>query len=179
MKKVLLLTLVIMMCSSMAFAQGGWIQLAADPGGASCNIAALGVQMYMIHQASPGTTLSRYKIDTSNVTGGAVWLADNVSPYSAIGNTSTGISVAYGSCKVSPLPIGFTLYLALGTPAPCDYLEVVPDPAATSGGIESVDCTLPLPLKFAAGGSILTIDALGGSSCSPGCGQVVDRKSVV
>ena len=174
MKKVLLLTLVVVMCASLAYAQGGWIQLAADPGGVNCtftNASGSFNFVYAIHQASPGTTLSRYKVLPSNPAQ-FIWVFDNFLPNSAIGSSPLGVAVAYGSCKASPWPIGSSGYTMLDFGG-CVSLTVVPDPASTSGTIESIDCTLPVPLKFVAGGSVLTFNANGAYPCNPACGQVI------
>ena len=108
-------------------------------------------------------------VDFTHVTGAVTWVADNYAPWSAIGSSPNGVAVAYGTCSLSPIVIGHSIYSAPAS-VPCDYIQVVPHPTATSGAIESVDCTLPTPITYVTGGSILTIDPAGGHLCDPCCG---------
>ena len=173
MKRTMLIAMAVMMCASLAAAQGGWIQIAADLGGVSCTYTTASGTMnfvYQIHQASPGTTLSRYKLLPS-APAQYIWIFDNFLPNSAIGSSPAGVAVAYGSCKVSPWNIGSSGWTMLDFGG-CTSLTVVFDPASTSGTIESIDCTLPVPLKFVAGGSVLTYNAGGAYTCDPICGQI-------
>jgi len=158
--------------ANLAHAQGGWIKLASDLGGGGCNFSTAGlIQVYQFHQSSPATTLSRYKIDDSNANS-VVWLADNYGVYFPLGEANTGVTVAYGFCVVSPFLIGSSTYLynSLSGGTTCDgWLEVVPDPKATSDTVESIDCSVPTPIKYVAGSSVATLGVL---DCTPGCGQV-------
>ena len=166
------ISLLCLMCANLAYAQGGWIQLAGDPGGLTCQISnATGSfnLVYQIHQSSPGTTLSRYALAPSNPAA-FVWVFDNYLPNAALGSAPTGVAIAYGGCKASPWMIGFSGYTMLAS-TQCEYLDVVPDPASTSGTIESIDCTLPVPLKFLAGCDILTFNPNGAYTCNPPCGR--------
>ena len=174
MKRLLYITisLLYVMSAGLAHAQGGWIQLAADVGGASCaftNATGSFNLAYQIHQASPGTTLSRYMVAPSNPAA-FVWLFDNYVPWTAIGSAPAGVAVAYGACKVSPVVIGFSGYTMFAA-GRCESLEVVPDPASTSGTIESIDCTLPTPIKYIAGSSLLHHNPGGAYICIPLCGH--------
>ena len=172
-------TLCILIISIASFttanAQGGRIQLAGDPGGLTCeftNASGSFNFVYQIHQASPGTTLSRYMLQPSNAPS-FIWVFDNYLPHSAIGSAPLGVAVAYGACKASPVVIGHSGYTMLDFGG-CESLRVVPDPASTSGTIESIDCSLPTPLKFVAVGSVLTYKVLGTYVCRPAaCGQII------
>ena len=63
MKKVLLLTLAMMICASMAFAQAGGIGLYTDsPAYTSCTFTDAGaalVPIYVVHKLCPGATASQ------------------------------------------------------------------------------------------------------------------------
>lgn len=99
MKKVLLLTLAVLMISSVAMADH--IGVYSDCTGSSCLIAPGANSVAVVHKFSLGTTLSRWKIDM----GSSTFFAFN-SPYPAIGSATTDISVAYGSCLMGSNCIG-------------------------------------------------------------------------
>ncbi len=105
-----------------ASAQGGWVQLASDAYGFSCQNHAAGINtVYQIHQASPGTTLIRYRIVPSNPLA-LVWQSDSYAPWLAIGSAPTGVTVAYGECQASPVVIGHSVYNVLSE-FPCEVLD--------------------------------------------------------
>ena len=167
MRIVLLVLLALVVFEGSALAQGGYIMLSNDPAGLSCNTTDLNF-VYQIHQSSPGTVAVRYKIETFYVNGPVIFLADNYNPWSAVGSSEAGVTVVYGTCQSSPVFIGFSIYSAPAA-QPCDFIYVVPDPAAPSRQVESVDCSLPIPITYAAGRRLLTIDPAGGHACIPRC----------
>jgi hypothetical protein len=67
---------------------------------------------------------------------------DESSPFPTVGNSQTGISIAYPGCQTEgPLLILTIRYTVTGnTPAGCAY-EVVPDPADPTGQVTFVDCS--------------------------------------
>jgi hypothetical protein len=161
MKKTLLITLVLMVSASMAFAQGGSIGIFGDTGGTSCNItdAAPGLlSIYLVHVNTPGATASQFAAPTPACMVGAQYLSQ-ASPFAVvIGNSQTGVAIGYGACYTGPVLVLTLSYFAGGTSSPCCYFQVVPDPLVPSGQIEVVDCAENL--LFATGGvGIVNADA--------------------
>ena len=167
------ISLLCVMGAGLAYAQGGWIQLAADPYGISCqysNATGSFNFVYQIHQSSPGTTLSRYALVPSNPAA-FVWVFDNYLPNAHIGSAPTGVTVAYGACKASPWVIGFSGYTMSAT-TQCEWLDFAPHPDATTGMVESIDCTLPTPVTYEAGCAILVYRPPG-AACNVPCGAIL------
>jgi hypothetical protein len=144
MKKVLLLTLAISFCASMAFGQAGGIGLfvTVPYNQDSCYVEDTGaalVPVYAVHMYCPGATASQWML----VTGGGwncTYTGEIVHMPTSIGNTQAGISLGYGGCKACPLLVVTINYFCMGTSPTCAYLQVVGDPASGSGTIEVVDC---------------------------------------
>lgn len=143
MKKTLLLTLVLMLAASMAFAQGGSIGVFADAGGSSCNLtdAAPGLlSLYVVHVLTPGATASQFAAPMPACMLGATYLSDS-SPFSVvIGSSQTGVAIGYGACLAAPIHCLTIQYFASGLSTACCYYSVIPDPNLPSGLIEVVDC---------------------------------------
>jgi hypothetical protein len=160
MKKALLLTLVLMLSASMAFAQGGSIGIYADPAGASCNISdtvAGLLSFYAVHALTPGATASQFAAPQPACFP-ATFLSDSPAFPVAIGGSQTGIAIAYGACLAAPIHVLTIQYFASGITPPCCYYPVVPDPNLPSGQIEVVDCAETI--VFATGGvGIINPDA--------------------
>jgi hypothetical protein len=166
MKKVLLLSFMLLFCASLAFGQAGGINLFSDPVYTSCMYSgAPGVAfVYVVHQYTPAATASQWMMQSG---GGwtCMWLADTPA-FTVIGNTQTGVAVAYGGCLVSDILLVTVMYNCLAVQPTCAYVEVVVDPGATSGTIEVADCGSPIALYPGGGvGSVLFVGP-NGSSCS-------------
>ncbi len=144
MKKTLLITLVLMLSASMAFAQGGSIGIFSDVAGSSCNLtdAAPGLlSLYVVHVLTPGATASQFAAPAPACMLGATYLSDS-SPFSVvIGSSQTGVAIGYGACIAAPIHVLTIQFFASGLSTPCCYYPVVPDPNVPSGSIEVVDCT--------------------------------------
>ena len=143
MKKVLLLTLAIMVCASMAFAQAGAIGIYADnPGFVVCDYmdtAAALVPVYFVHKLCPGATASQFMV----LPGGGfncTYTGEVIHVPTAIGNLQAGLSAAYGGCLASDILIATMNWFCMGASPVCASLTVVADPAAPTGTIEVVDC---------------------------------------
>ena len=104
---------------------------------------------------STGATASQFKLQVDGVP--LTWVGDS-SPFpGVIGNTSTGVAVAYGSCLVSPIHVVQATFM--GTSAACDMVRVVDDPIAVPPGIYMTDCASPVPnLVIIPGGSAYVND---------------------
>ena len=157
MRKVLLFSLLLLCTCTLAFAQPpGSIGLFSDSYGLSCDlIDAPGlISIYVVHVYTPGATGSQFRVDCAS--GGAVltYLADQ-SPFLIIGNSQTGIAVAYGGCYASPINMLTVLYLGNGTSPSCSYCRVVPDPIAVPLEILVSDCQDPPNLLISTGGTLI------------------------
>ena len=143
MKKVLLLTLAIMICASMAFAQAGGIGLYLDnPGFSTCDYvdaAAALVPVYVVHVYNPGATASQFM--AVNGGHGCTFTGEIMAVPVSIGSTQTGLSASYGACIGGNVLIATMNYFCMGAAPPCSYIEIVVDPAAPSGTIEIIDCS--------------------------------------
>jgi len=157
MKKVLLLTVAMMLVASMAFAQGGHIGLYADVAGTDCFVvdAVPGlVFVYVIHELAPGTTAAQWRVQNNSAMS---YLGFSLAPtFLMLGDPSTGAAISYGACLASPIAVGTLQYFASGVSAPCTSLQVVPDPTAISGTIEVVDCAL---IKHIGTGGIAIVNS--------------------
>lgn len=140
MKKVLMLTLAIMMVAGSAMADQ--IGVYSDLQGMNCvGSVALSVPatVYVIHHSDAGATASEFKVqdDSGLLNIGAVLPGSFI----AIGAWNTGVSVAYTACVgAGPILVYTLTYLALSPPGPCLGLSIVPDPAEANGIVKIADC---------------------------------------
>jgi hypothetical protein len=166
MKRLLLLTVVVLSVSSMAFAQVGMINVYADAGQASCNFVDLGalVQVFLFHEGG-GATAAQFLLEVP-----AAWmhLGDTWNTATSIGTSISGVSLGYGACLggVTPFNLGSVNFFGSAAAA-CERVSIVPDPASLTLMVELVDCVLPKPNKFtfAEGGSG-TINSDGSCQCN-------------
>ncbi len=144
MKKVLLLTVAMLVCASMAFAQVGSIGLFADPFGADCNVldVAPGLcNVFIVHTNAAGTTASEFGIEApvciaapflSYAANWAVDIAANAS------FPLQGRSVGYGGCLASPIHVATLAYFCQALTGPCCLQSIIPH--SITGVISAVDC---------------------------------------
>jgi len=140
MKKVLLLTMALLVVSSMAFAQAGYLGIYDTPDGGNCDLVNIPVNVatfYVVHHATVST--------------GAQWMAENLNPslllltsavnpaFVSVGDPATGVSVGYGGCLRGPIHV-YTLTYFNQAFETCIPLSIVADPLAISGKIEVYDC---------------------------------------
>ena len=151
---LILLTVAMLVCPSMAFAQGGTIGLFGDQGGTSCNIPDVTTglcNVYVVHVLTTAVTASEWAV-TSPSCIRAAFLADT-SPFDVYIGVSpfvpNGKSVGYGACLAEPIHVATLLYFCQGT-TPCCLQSVVPHGA--TGAISAVDCSANL--LVATGGSV-------------------------
>jgi len=169
MKRIGLLTLLLVLPATVAFGQAGIIQPYADAGFTTCNaVAPSGLFIvHIVHENTGGATASEWAVGDS--TGGALsWVADTpLNGFLTIGDSQSDLAVAYGVCEVGRIDIVDIKYFVLFSPAPCSFLQIVPGNIASSGKIEGVDCA-PLPntkTTFPTGGK-LTFDDDGSCPCT-------------
>jgi hypothetical protein len=125
--------------ATMAFAQAGSIGIFADPAATNCNLAAPvggAAFYYIVHVYTPGATGSEYAAPKPACLS-ATWLADTNAFPVTVGNSQTGVSVGYGTCRVGPILVQTMTYLTTGA-TNCCYYPVVPHPV--NGGPNVVDC---------------------------------------
>ena len=178
MKKALLLTMVLVCCASMAFAQAGppgSIGLFSDDAGTTCNLDDPGFalcKVFVLHLNAPFVTASEWAITEPSCLG-ADFAGDN-SPFDVyIGSTpffvpgipgadppanedSGGKSVGYGECLESPILVATLTYICDGSTTPCCLQTVVPH--GITGVLSAVDCDSNL-LSAMGGSGIWNADA--------------------
>ena len=143
MRKVVLLTMVMLFSATLAFGQAGQIGSYADPGGTNCNVTD-GVPgllpVFIVHTLSPGATAAQFAAPIQLCQTGALWLSDTGVFAVTIGNSQTGVAIGYGTCQVSPTHVLTINYFVNGITALCCAYSVIPDPNVVSGQVEVVDC---------------------------------------
>ena len=124
------------------------------------NQAAL-VPVYAVHLYSPGAIASRWMIAESPGFN-CSYVGELIESATYVGDTQTGISVAYGLCLTGTFLVATVNYFCEGLNPACQYLEVVPDLGAPSGVIEVVDCSF---VTVAGTGGVLIFNNDGSCPC--------------
>jgi hypothetical protein len=158
--------MILLVVPVVAMSQAGVIGLFADQHAGSCELVDAGqgiLNVYVIHTLVAGSTACEFKVQPS--AGFTATHIGDSTPYLFIGNSQTGISVAYGQCLSAPINVMTITYLFDGTSSACGLLEVVGDPAAPAPGLWTVDCTMPFPSKSVAQGGKLYVNADGSCPC--------------
>ena len=168
MKKLLLLSLGILLCASIAYGQAGYIGLFSDPAYTTCSFVDAGaalVPIYVVHKVTPGATAVQFVVTPG---GGfnCTYTGEIIAVPVSIGNTQAGLSASYGGCLPSDILIATVNYFCMGTSPACASLTVEPDLAAPSGTIEVIDCSF---VKLEGNGSVFYMNPDG--SCD--CGEIV------
>lgn len=176
MKRFLLipcLLLVLGLPAGQAFAQAGGICLYSDASGSTCsfNDTAPGIiEFYVIHTDAPGATACQFAAPVPSCMIGAAYLADSYAFPVAIGNSQTGVSIAYGACLSSPIHVMTINVFGNGLTSPDCAYPVAPDPTQTH--VIAVDCT-PAGL-VAAGGTAFINSSLPCDCNTTGIPPVLD-----
>ncbi len=144
MKKVLLLTVVLMLSATMAFAQGGRLGLFSDATGdvEKCAItdAVPGLlNIYVVHIETAGATASQFIAPQPACMVGT-YLSDSQPFAVTIGSSQNGVAIGYGACLSAPIHCLTINIFASGVTPPCCIYEIYGDPNTTSQMIEVVDC---------------------------------------
>lgn len=133
--------------AATAHAQSGYIALYSDSDFTKCWHCELPnslMPVYVVHREMPGgSTAAQFAVQTNNPVGFA-YLGQST-PLGAIGSfwlhdDGLGGAISYGACLASPNHIATINLFTLGINPPCVFIEVVPDPGASSGNIDVVDC---------------------------------------
>jgi hypothetical protein len=57
-----------------------------------------------------------------------VWIGDDTTPFSKVGNAKDGVQVAYVPCTAGTFKIDTVTMMSFGTSAPCSYMRLGPEP---------------------------------------------------
>jgi hypothetical protein len=162
--RLMIAFLILTFASISVMAQPGAIGVFADGGATSVDIndTAPGLLLvYIVHVNTPGATACQFSLPHPWCFG-ATYLAESVTPPNmGIGNSQTGIAIAYGGCVTSPNMVLTLQYFGQGTTPECCCLYVEADPTASPPGIYVTDCSEP-PLLLQAYGGIAAVNANGG-----------------
>jgi hypothetical protein len=144
MKRLLVITVVMMLSASMAFAQmgAGEVGIYADLAGTNCQMSDVAPGLctyYVVHVWSPGATAVQYSAPQPACLL-ASYLSDTAQFPVTIGSSQTGVAIGYGACLASPITTLFINYFCQGLTGTCCEYPVLPDPNVPSGTIEVVDC---------------------------------------
>ena len=162
MKKVVFLTMALLLTASMAFGQAGSIGIFGDPNGTDCNLSDVAPGLctyYVVFVWHSGVTGAQFAAPVPACLG-AMYMSDATVWPVNIGNSQAGISIGTGQCVVAPthlLSLNFFCQ-ALTPPGACCYYPVLPHPAAVSGVVEGVDCNFVATYPT-AGTGIVNADA--------------------
>lgn len=146
MRGMILLGMILVLAGSLATparGQAGEIRLFADTLYTKCwheeeLYGTYSVQVYVVHQHTPGATGCRFKLKASM---SLSWIyMSETSLYATTGNTQTGLRVDYGACLSSNILVTTVTYLRDNQSGYCATVTPVPDPGAPSGMIEVYDC---------------------------------------
>jgi hypothetical protein len=159
MLRALIPLFIIVFSVSPSFADG--VSLFADPAGTDCALAydAPGVvSIYAVLFSGPGATGVQFAAPLPDCWTGVLHLSDNIPPpYINIGNSQTGIAIAFGSC-VSGWPIHvLTIQVFASNPGligDCCPYWVQPDPNANPPGVYVTDCSSPPNLLVGTAGEM-------------------------
>jgi hypothetical protein len=135
------------LCVGAAFGQAGTIGIFADNAGTNPYISDTQpglLTVYVVHVATDGAAACEYAAPQPACFP-ATYLSDtNVFPVT-IGNSQTGVSIGYGSCRVGTVLVQKIDFFATGTTPPCCPYDVTCDPlsgtdACALGKVDIVDC---------------------------------------
>jgi hypothetical protein len=151
----------------VAASQTGVIGLYADQNAGSCELVDAGqgiLNIYVIHTLVVASSAAEFAVEPS--AGFTATHIGDQTPYLFIGNSQTGISVAYGECLSAPINIMTITYLFDGTSSACGYLEVVAHKYGPPAGLFTVDCQdEEAPIKLIPQGARLFVNADGSCPC--------------
>lgn len=142
MKEFAFAFVLIAVCSGMAFAQGGTLGLFADTGAGSCSFTDRDpglVQLHVVHLFMVDAGACAFKVAVPACATGLTWIGDT-SDFFKIGFSPTGITVAYGDCKSSPIHVIAINYWGLGQAQECCWFTLEPDPRQPEGKVIVQTC---------------------------------------
>jgi len=169
MKRIVIFGLLQLFSASLALAswdlEAGDIGIFADNAGTTCNLSGAPglLNVYFLCVGAIDATSSEWAAPHP-----ACLTAEHISDSSPqpifLGDTETGISVGYGTCKTGTFLIMMATYNVLTPATVCCYWPVGPDPRFSgSGKIETSDCGFMM--HFPPGGQAV-VNATSGCTCS-------------
>ncbi len=162
MKKVVFLTVAVLLTASLAFGQAGSIGIFGDNQGTDCNLSDTVMGMcnyYIVFVWHNGITAAEFSAPTPACLL-AMYMSDATVWPVNIGNSQAGISIGTGSCQGAPTHLLTLNYFCqvLTPPGACCYYPILPHPVTASGKIEGVDCNFQ-PTYPTGGTGIVNGDA--------------------
>ena len=127
---------------------GGAIGIFGDPGATTefkDDVSGLATY-YLVLVHSPGATAVQFSAPIPDCFEGAVYLSEYTPFAIMLGNSQTGVAIAFGTCLTSPVQLLRVNVIATGQTGACCRFPVLPDPAEPSGEIVYTDCTMPVPV---------------------------------
>ena len=159
--------LVVLVPPGIGHTGSGTIMLYGDAGFTACNLVdPVGLlTIFVVYEFHSGASGVRYAV-SENTEGALAYLADVNNFALVTGGSQSGITVSFGGCIQNAIHIQNVLYSVVSSPPVCTMVEVVPDPAAASGQVESVDCSATT--RF-TGGWFATFNGDGSCPCGMIC----------
>jgi hypothetical protein len=154
---------------SMMVASGlpgaGAIGVFSDPQASSCNLfdqtAGL-MTLYIVHVLTAEASASQFSTPVPSCMTGAAYLGES-SPFGVvIGNSQTGVSIAYGACRSGPILLLTVRLFVQGLSEPCCLYPVVPDLIHAEPKIWMVDCDSHM---LEAAGAYAIVNPTGACQC--------------
>jgi hypothetical protein len=147
----------------------------ADPGASGALIIDIQgfIPLYVVHTGNVSATASQF-IAPKPPCFDAIYIGDTTQFPTTIGNSQTGISIAYGMCINPPIHILTINYFGTGNTGTCCFyaLDCDPaDPAGITGRISAVDCSATGLNRFYIPVGISWINY----SLATGCGTPVEN----
>ena len=154
---------------TMAVASGlpgaGAIGVFSDPQASGCNLLdhAPGLMtFYIVHVLTAEASAAEFAAPVPPCMTGATYLGES-SPFGVvIGNSQTGVSIGYGSCRSGPIQLLTVRLFVQGLSEPCCLYPVVPDPGYWEPGIWMVDCDSHM---LEAAGAYAIVNLTGACQC--------------
>lgn len=162
MKRIVLLTLVVLCVSNLAFAQEpGSFDIFADITMTSCNIYDVPglVELYIFHTHASLVGGSLWMLEATNGAEGLAHVGDTAQFPTTIGVTISGISVSYGACLSSPIHLVTANFVGAGTTGACGLFSIVASPDSQFDQVEVADCDFQRLLIPRGGQARLNPDA--------------------
>jgi hypothetical protein len=112
------------------------------------------MSIYVVHMYQPfgGAAACQFSAPKPACFTG-IYLSDMALFPVTIGNSQTGVSVGYGSCRGYPIHVLTISFFGMGTTS-CCYYPVLPDPNEPGGQVVAVDCSQQL-VSVTAGATVV------------------------
>lgn len=165
MTRVFLMFVLFLFWAGSACGQADVIALYSDQSYTDCSLTDGGagsVIVYVVHESRSGSMASQFSLQAGSGVGLAY--VNESSPFMFIGDTQSGITIAYGGCRSSQELIATITYFTTGASTTCSSIRVLPDPSSLTGTIEVLDC---MNSRSEGLGGKLVINPDGSCGCGP------------